>query len=208
MITTESFQELFSRNNSKMPASSKHAITSSLNQHAYRLVEQSLNAARIVKPDGKATVGLDNMMAAFQAHKLLSGGSSLQMKGGHAGTVMTGSFFDPKNAVDSQRYTSNESSVPVFPATPGLNGVIRHPLPATGFPLHYQAAGGADTNWLSMSSVNKLVQEYVARHAGCRVSSECRKQLRSNVAAGLNSIASKMHGKTVTMGQLNKYLLK
>lgn len=209
MISMDALDTLFAKNDAKMSNVSRGAIASAMNQHAYRFLENSLNAARVVMPNKQSTIKPENVLSAFQVHSMLAMTKKTKksQRGGHAGTVMTGSFFDPNNAVDAARYSESPSSVPVFPETPGAGGVIRHPLPATGFPLPEMTGGGGGSwaDWLSMSSVNKMIKEYSARNGGCRVSSNCKQMLRAGVANNMQSIVSNLSGNTVTLTQLKRH---
>jgi hypothetical protein len=121
--------------------------------------------------------------------------ATAKQSGGHAGTVMTGSFFDAANANDASAYTAAYNGSPVFAAgaAPG-DGLIRYALPASPvFPVAQGGGGGggsgATNSWLTNDALSSLFREYKARGGNdLRVSEAARALIRRSLEANVNAV--------------------
>jgi hypothetical protein len=124
------------------------------------------------------------------------------MHGGHAGTVMTGSFFDPDNAADASSYSATQQNLGsvTFPQDSSVD--IRLPLTATFQPLLTGGSSSSSSSgWLSDEALTALLREYKSRSAASadlRVSEAVRPLLRrlveANAAAAIAACKKRVGG--------------
>lgn len=118
-------------------------------------------------------------------------------RGGHGGTVMTGSFFDPANGPDASAYSSSHGapSNPTFPDA--SSGLIRNALGASdAFPVAVSGGRGGTgkrtpCSWLTPDALGELVREYNARAgADLRIGESARLMVRRMVQGAVDSIVA------------------
>ena len=118
-------------------------------------------------------------------------------KGGHAGTVMTGSFFNPANGPDASSYSASFGAAQHATFPDASSGLIRSALSASdAFPVAVGGSGSGTTakkacSWLTPDALGELVREYNARAgADLRIGDSARALIRKMVQAGVDSIVA------------------
>lgn len=219
-VSQDAFEVALARSGAKAPGT-RASLADAKGQFdtlLFRIVRRLLDMLRVVA--AQRTLQPEHVHSLAKLAKLLSGsvgaasgtsgtsGSSgaasgrTMMHGGHAGTVMTGSFFDPDNAADASSYSATQQNLGsvVFPQD--SSAYIRLPLESTFQPL--LTGGGSSSSssgWLSDEALTALLREYKSRSAASadlRVSEAVRPLLRrlveANAAAAIATCKKRVKG--------------
>lgn len=207
------------------------ATRTQLNAFLYRVASRLLDLLRIMAPQrtlqpehvhNLAKIAALLRLPLTKANAQQGQGRELMM-GGHAGTVLPGSYFDPGNAVDAASYreANGVAGSPVFAPAASSDGWIRYPMSSTFQPMLSGGCGCSSTSeafmmdggeaavsrgWLSDGVFAALVHEYKTRCPAhdLRMGESAKSLIKQLVEANVHAALFPKRGSALTSASIAK----